>query len=114
MPFVMETVFPIGPWAIPIDRTDYRPGPAFRTARYSIRNRNQAEIETFPFLNPAFSGVSAIVSCSTDWAPAETVEITVIHNPLADNPLPARLFGAASIEYVAKPVAQGEYEIQRV
>lgn len=111
LPFAVETVFPVGPWAIPVD-TDGRFGKAFRTVRYSIKNANKADVPTDSFLNPAYAGVSALVGASTVFARAEDLWLTVVHNPTARNPLPHGLFGPAATEWVPERVSADEYKIR--
>jgi hypothetical protein len=53
------------------------------------------------FLDPAYAGVSALLGCSTCYAPNGALEIVVVHNPLARNPLPVGFLGATT-EYQAE------------
>jgi type I restriction enzyme S subunit len=110
LPFAMEAVLPVGPWAIPVDDNG-RLGKAFRTLRYSIKNPNKSDVATDSFLNPAYAGVSALIGASTYSAAAEELQLIVIHNPYARNPLPQGLFGRATTEWVPSRVSEDEFEI---
>jgi len=112
LPFAVETVFPIGPIGIPISPDGKIAGKAIRTVRYSIENRNKARVPTDSFLNPDYAGVSAVVSASTVFAPAESLRLTLVHNPLARNRLPQGLFGPATTEWVPTDIGGGEFELR--
>jgi hypothetical protein len=115
LPFAVEAVFPVGPWAIPIDE-DNQLGKAVSTQRFSIRNKNSSEVSTYSFLNPGYSNVSALIGCSprkpTSIFPSDDVKLIVVHNPLAKNRLPPGLFRTNAIEYFAEPIGEKEYEIK--
>lgn len=112
LPFAIETVFPVGPIGVPIGPDGQIAGDAVRTVRYSIENRNKAAVPTDSFLNPEYADVSAVVSASTIFAPAENLRLTLVHNPLARNPLPHGLFGRATSEWVPTKVGEGEFELR--
>jgi type I restriction enzyme S subunit len=103
LPLAVEAVFPIGPWEFPILHEEGRLGEPVRSARFSIKNKNSKDIPTDSFLYRAYAGVSAVLGCSTCYAPGEELELVVVHNPLAQacNPLPVGIL-AATTEYAAE------------
>ena len=116
LPFALEAVFPVGPWAIPVLEPSGRLGRPTPTLRFSVKNSNDADVPTDSFLNQDYSGVSAVIGCATlgceeIFPPRDDLKITIVHNPFATNPLPPGLFSDAAVEYVANKVGDGEYEI---
>jgi type I restriction enzyme S subunit len=63
MPFGVEAVFPVGPQAYRIDPETHKIGEGFISERFHILNANKAQVPTTPFLNPAYSGISALIGC---------------------------------------------------
>ena len=114
LPLAVEAVFPIGPWEFPILHEEDRLGDPVRSARFSIKNKNGKPVSTDSFLNPAYAGVSAVLGCSTCYAPGEELELVVVHNPLAQvvNPLPVGILAAAT-EYAAERNGN-EYVLKRI
>jgi hypothetical protein len=112
LPIALEAVFPLGPIAVPIER-DGKFGETIRTERYMIKKQNKADVPTDNFLNPSYMSISAIVSASTVFAPAESLHLTVVHNPLAKNQLPLGLFGPATSEWTAEEVGDGAFELRK-
>jgi hypothetical protein len=101
LPIAVEAVFPIGPWKFPILQEEGRLGDPVRSDRFSIKNKNGSDVPTDSFLSPTYAGVSALLGCSTCYAPEEVLEVVIVHNPLASNRLPLGMLGA-SIEYTAE------------
>jgi hypothetical protein len=109
LPFAVETVFPVGPWAFPVLAEQGRLGDPFRTVRRFVKNHNGSPVATTGFLDPAYAGVSALLGCTTANAQDGDLGLIVVHNPLARVPLPVGVLGAA-VEYVAHDVGDA-YEL---
>ncbi len=120
-PFAVESVFPIGPLAIPINRETGIAGEMYQSLRFNIhKEKTNQDIPTDNFLNPEYKHVSALIGCSTCFADEETREkfhgfppMFLVHNPLATNPLPEGWLPGA-IEYSAKETAKDEYTLSRI
>lgn len=50
MPFAVEAVFPVGPWAVLYDLQEQSFGEAYRSARHMVLNRNRSPVPTDSFL----------------------------------------------------------------
>lgn len=98
-PLIAEAVFPIGPWAFPVIAGEGRLGEPYRAVRPDITNHNNSPVPTTAFLDPAFSGVSAVLACSKLDA-LNGFSPIIVHNPLARTPFPVGLLPGAE-EYVA-------------
>jgi type I restriction enzyme S subunit len=101
MPFAVEATFPVGPIAVPISRDGRQAGEARRIPRQAIQNANGAEVRTDSFLNPLYRNVSAVIG-TVRWDMLKPLPLTIVHNPLAQAPLPRQILGSsADREYVA-------------
>jgi hypothetical protein len=115
-PFAVEAVFPIGPPAFPINPAGQPDGEPANVPRYEIPKPNNSTVPTANFLNPDYANVSALVGCyhkptlNPDYQKTGKISLTVVHNPLADVPLP-RGFLDPEKEYVAE--AEGDYYVLR-
>jgi hypothetical protein len=76
MPFGVETVFPIGPLQVSINRETKKIEGASISLRFSIVNHNNAAIPTTPFVDPAYSGVSAVLGAPQIGAMASLLPCT--------------------------------------
>jgi len=97
----VEAVFPIGRLAIPITwngKPDPKPS---NIPRYRIQNANNSPVPTDNFLDPKYGNVSAILGCWKKDMLAGDIQLTLVHNPLATNPLPRSILGATK-EYVSE------------
>jgi hypothetical protein len=115
MPFGVEAVFPVGPLAVKVDRETGRLGEAFISNRFHITNANNADIPTTFFVNPAHSGVSALIGCAQDRRHGSSLKLHVVHNPLAAVQLPIGSIGGSDDEWLATPVPgqADEFELQQ-
>lgn len=114
-PLAFEAALPAGPWAFRVDHNDRVGRAAVRTARYTIKNRNEADVPTDSFLSPSYAHVSAVVAASAIHRPeTQRLRMIVVHNPLAKNPLPPGLFGAHAVEWTPERVGDGEFEFRGV
>src|SRR5208283_962336 len=86
-PLSLETVFPIGPRALLVDRTSGRVSGATVTERFNIKSRNGSPVPTTPFVDPAHSGVSALIGFASDRHATPSLPLYVVHNPLARVPV---------------------------
>jgi hypothetical protein len=85
------------------------------TPRYAIPNANKSLVPTTPFLDQRYGAVSAIFACSVDHFNDPCLPACVVHNPLANVPLPEAVFGSALEEWKAYPLNEGgEYELRKV
>lgn len=112
LPLAVEAAFPVGPWLFPYFEDEGRLGEPFCSIRPFVRKKNRANVPTGNFLDPSYGGVSALLGCSTCYAPEGALEVVVVHNPIAHNPLPIGLFGATT-EYQAEKTGDG-YELKLV
>ena len=98
-PLCMEAVLGVGPIAVSYSRASQQLGPAQNSIRNEVENANGAPVDTSCFLDLAYANISAVIQSyqSSLWD-SGLIPYTV-HNPLAHNPLPHRLFDAR-IEYV--------------
>ncbi len=105
LPFAVEAVFPIGPIAFPITPEGKPAGDPVNVPRYAIQKSNSSKVSTANFLCPGYANVSAIIGC---WRKdmLEDLPLTVVHNPLATNPLARAILGANK-EYVADQEGDG-------
>lgn len=79
-----------------------------------MKNGNRSDVPTDNFLNPAYAGISAIVGASSYFAEAEELNLTVVHNPLANNPLPRGFFGKDATEWIPSKINDNEFEISPI
>lgn len=111
-PFVVEAVYGLGPVAIEIDRATGRHGKPFVSPRRSIRTAKGASVPTSLFLDPQYSGVSAIIAYSRDRSVEANLPVDVVHNYLAHARIPEGILGSAGDEWVANPVGTAGEEIE--
>ncbi|MCA3503480.1 MAG: hypothetical protein IOD05_09580 [Rhodobacter sp.] len=107
-PFAVEAVLPVGPLEIKIDRETMEPTRFGNQFRNRVPKANGAEVPTDVFLDPWFAPVSAIWATDMDESMilGRQIPMSVVHNPLAKNPLFQGLLPAQD-EYVAK--IEGEF-----
>jgi len=120
-PFAVEAVFPVGCITVPINRNTGEMGEAFQGQRFTIlKPKTNKNIPTDNFLNPDYSHVSALLGCSSCWAslnnrddPVKLPTMFLVHNPLANNPLPQGWLPGA-IEYVTTKKSENEYLLKEL
>lgn len=100
LPMVVEAVFGIGPIAIPISPGGKLDGEPIRLPRRTIQKPNKSHVPTTSFLYPEFAHIGAALGCIRKDMLQPTFPLTVVHNPLATNPVPRRIL-AATKEFVA-------------
>lgn len=101
LPLILEAVFPIGPYAVPVGCEGDLDGDPVRLPRYTIRKPNNAEVPKTAFLDPRYAHISAVMSGFQRHMIDSALSLTLVHNPLASRKLPRELFGARA-EYVAE------------
>jgi type I restriction enzyme S subunit len=111
-PLSMEAVFPVGPRAVPITRDGKIAGPMQNLSRFAIPSAKGVDISTAAFLDPTFSNVSAVLQAHQRHTVEQGLSLSIVHNPLADVPLPTGLFGAHK-ELIARP-AGNDFQIRDV
>jgi hypothetical protein len=104
LPLAIETVFPVGPLAIPFDRETQKLGQAEISSRFAIRKANGALVPTTPFVDEAFAGVSALIGFSRDRSVTPELPLHVVHNPCARVRVPFGVLGRAIEEWYGDPV----------
>lgn len=116
-PFVVESVFPIGPLAISIDPETRKLGSAFQTVEASVENRNKAVVPKERFFRAEFSGVSAVLGCyaaSGCHSPGSngTLPVQIAYNPLALRPIAPGQLGTGAEEWTADRVTEDDEGIE--
>ena len=99
LPYVVEAVFPIGPLAVNINKRTLEHSDSYNSERRFVQKPSGANVSTDSFLNQENRYVSAVVGCSNCWSSCEYYEMSIVHNPFADNQFPYKRFGA-KFEYV--------------
>lgn len=114
LPLAVETVFPVGPLAVILNKETHRIEGSHVSERFVIRNANDAAVPTTPFVDPTYAGVSAVFGCSTDRCADPELPAYVAHNPLARVRLAPGVLGASVEEWFAEPTGTpGEFELKK-
>lgn len=113
-PFAVEAVFPVGPYALQIDRQTRKTVGAGHQHRPVIPKPSGANVPTQAFLDPTYGPVSAIWAADLDETEVlgNPQPTAVVHNPSAINALP-RLLLPAQNEYVAIDQGTDAYLLER-
>lgn len=111
-PLALETVFPIGPLAIPVDRVTGKVGKSTTSERFSIWNANGSPVPTTPFIDANYAGVSAVLAYSRDRASNPSLPAYVVHNPFARVTVPFGVLGRDAEEWHAEPVGTAGLEME--
>jgi type I restriction enzyme S subunit len=113
-PFAVEAVFAVGPYQLNVDRTSLKAMDGAHQHRPTISKPTGSYVPAYTFLDPVFQAVSAIWATDIDdcWVVGNAKQMSVVHNPIATNPLPERFLPATS-EYVASACEDGEYLLAR-
>lgn len=114
LPYAVEAVYGLGPVTIPIDRETGKFGQAFVSHRTEVKNAKGASVPTSLFIDPAFSGISAIIACSLDRSTDVELPVDIVHNQLASTPVPERILGNVGEEWVARESDDGGKELERL
>ena len=111
-PLALETVFPLGPLAVSVNRKTGEVGDAYNTTRFAIKNANNALVPTTPFIDPTYAGVSAVVAFSRDRSADASLPVYVVHNPFARARIPFGVLGREAEEWYAEPVGDDGLEME--
>jgi hypothetical protein len=111
-PYAVEAVYALGPVAIPVDKETGNFGKAFVTGRPSIETAKGAPVQTSLFLDPKYSGVSAIIAYSVDRSTEANLPVDVVHNHFARVRIPERILGSAGEEWVTDSLGTAGEEIE--
>ena len=116
MPFGVEAVFPVGPLTYEIDSETRKFERSFISERFHLVKNNNSLVPTASFLNPEYVGVSALIGCATCRCHGKPLDVHVVHNPCALNPLKLGLLGGQDDEWCAVKVLdkEDEYELRRL
>lgn len=98
-PLAVEAAFPIGPIQVTLN-SELEHVRTEQSIRWSIKNKNDADVPTGNFLDKNYNGISAILGCSRIFDPEGDLGLVLVHNPNSKNSIPLGLFGNV-IEYVA-------------
>ncbi len=113
LPYAVETVFPIGPLAVSFNKRTSERSNLYNSERWSVQKPSGANVPTDSFLNQANRYISAVVGCSHCWKGLSLFEISIVHNPFADNRFPLKQFGA-DLEYVCESGEDEDYVIHEI
>lgn len=113
-PYAVEAVYALGPVAIPINKDTGQFGQPFVTTRPAIQNAKGAAVPTSLFLDQTYAGISAIIACSLDRSDDPDLPVDVVHNYLASVPVPHRILGINSEEWIAESDAGDEITLRRL
>lgn len=114
-PFAAEAVFGIGPYQITINRDTLETIAVGHQHRPLISRQRGEPVPAYAFLDRRFRPISAIWAVEVDGTSiiGNSEPMTVVHNPYAANPIPIG-FLPAHDEYVARPVGEDEFELDRI
>lgn len=113
LPWAVEAVFPIGPLAVDINKQTGEHSALYTSERWTVRKLNRTDVPTDSFLNQANRYISAVVGCSRCWKDVAGYEMSIVHNPFADNRFPHKQFGA-DLEYVCESGEDEDYAIYEI
>ncbi|MFN5608444.1 MAG: hypothetical protein ACK48E_01630, partial [Holosporales bacterium] len=91
-PWAVEATYPVRHWTLSKQGIKY-------SARLSVEKSPKVNIPTGIFLNPDYNQVSAVIGCSRNCMLGDKLYLSVVHNPLAVNPCPQKIFGDC-MEYI--------------
>jgi hypothetical protein len=107
LPFAVEATLPFGPLAYPITPDGQPDGGPVNFPRNEIPRQDKRPVSTANFLDPDYANVSALLGCyhkptlNPDYVKTGKISLTLVHNPLAANPLPRGILDVEK-EYVAE------------
>lgn len=104
LPLPIETVFPVGPLALRVDRDTRRVKGATVTERFNIKSRNGSPVPTTSFVNPAHGSVSALIGFARDRFDGVSLPLRIVHNPLAQVRVATGVLTTEGEEWIASPL----------
>lgn len=106
LPYHVQAFLPFGDFTVAINPKTHEKVDEYFQYRGEVKNKNNSPISTQPFLDPTYSGISAIIhskfgvdgyACGTArWGD----DFDVLHNPLATNPLPFEALSWCDYRYI--------------
>lgn len=94
LPYLTQALLPIGPLTLSFDRATGQITDRCYRRKEAVQKKSGAAISTMPFLESAYSRVSAVIHSSAGPATFNRrlgADFFVLHNPLAINPLPTNV-----------------------
>jgi type I restriction enzyme S subunit len=111
-PFAAEACFPIGPFAIRLDRATRERRGSGHVHQPFVLNANDSEVSTDRFLDDRLNRISAIWAYDFSGLPGiGHKESAVIYNPTAINPIAPALL-PAFLDYVPTEIGDGGFDLR--
>jgi hypothetical protein len=91
LPRFLKAVYPIGQLEFVIDRQDPRNNRMQNRTRFTIRKANNQEVPVQTFIDPSWSGLSAVICSDADASSSKAplgYDFEIAYNPLAQNQVP--------------------------
>ncbi|MDZ4063660.1 MAG: hypothetical protein U1E22_03235 [Coriobacteriia bacterium] len=100
-PAILKAVMPVGAPQLLVNRATGEMRDGTFAYRPALSKRNGSDVATTCFLDPAYAHISAALFSEANFlmdANSESANryVTIVHNPLATNPLPPGWFGFGS------------------
>ncbi|MDD5435321.1 MAG: hypothetical protein PH343_07830 [Nitrospira sp.] len=95
LPYIVKAILPFGNLVIVWDRSENQLVETNHEYRDTIRKKSGSDVSTDIFLNPEYSGISAVLYSSVDAVnrPATFgADFVLVHNPCAKNPIKLGVF----------------------
>jgi len=112
LPYVVEATFPIGPRAIPLNRQGQQVAPEQNLWRSVLLNKNDAPVPTNNFFDENYKHISAVLGTHQRGMFNEQLHLSLVHNPLAVNPLPEKIMSATN--ELACDLSEAEFTLRRL
>jgi len=103
LPFFVQAFLPIGPPTMLVDRATDKVVDSYYARRETVSKTSGTVVSTAPFLDPAFSFVSAVLHSAVDCVNRPEAlggDFIVLHNPTADRRLDQSMFRWCGRQYV--------------
>ena len=97
MPWAVEVAYTVGP--LTLSKQGIKHSARLSVEKSPNEKSPKVNIPTGLFLNPDYNQVSAVIGCSRNCMLGDKLYLSVVHNPLAVNPCPQKIFGDC-MEYI--------------
>jgi hypothetical protein len=90
-PFIIQSLFPVGPFAVNVDRESLAVSDPYLRYEDTIHKQNAAPANTAPFMGQKYSAVSAIIHSFAGYSNGASLlgyDFLLLRNPCARRPLP--------------------------
>ena len=90
-PYILQSLFPVGPLAVNVDRVSLAVSEPYLLYEDTIRNQNGSPVNTAPFTDKNYSAVSAVMHSFAGFSSGALplgYDFLLVHNPCAHYPLP--------------------------